>query len=472
MNYNNADYNRRPVSYDGSRPPQYQDGQFGSQSASSAPQRASSDQGFQYHNQHHGQPSDRSTSLDLPPSAAGTGTGTGTGNGGPSLVRPGNFQRRPTNLSEKAVRKGVVPGIDKEGNEVEVNDHVNLEGGLDIILNCEVSQKDPAGITTPYRLLVPALWYDGSSDREKLDGHDGVAAMRRKPTLMKRMGIGRKRGGRSANGEGEGKWGPERSETESYSGSEGTEEEHRPRRVFGLFGSRRRRQDQDEMEEQHQHQHQPQHQPQQQQQKDLPGGMGGQFPREPYSNGPRQGRPVGMPTNPHGSGAQYDNGSPPARREERTRGEQSGQGFGRNESPEIEQQRTAGGRPVSDKYQSTGPGGRFGRDGMQGPPPRSQGQPYRDHQERPWAPPGPKYAKVLGEEAQYGHGRWAVPGPSYGGDPGQASQYQGGASGYQEPNYGQGYGGVEAYREPKARKRWSLRGARRWVGDGGSPSPG
>jgi hypothetical protein len=38
---------------------------------------------------------------------------------------------------------------------------VNLEGGLDITLNCEVNPQDPAGITTPYKLLVPALWFEG-----------------------------------------------------------------------------------------------------------------------------------------------------------------------------------------------------------------------------------------------------------------------------------------------------------------------
>jgi hypothetical protein len=41
------------------------------------------------------------------------------------------------------------------------HEFINLEGGLDITLNCEVSPKDPAGITTPYRLLVPALWFEG-----------------------------------------------------------------------------------------------------------------------------------------------------------------------------------------------------------------------------------------------------------------------------------------------------------------------
>lgn len=51
----------------------------------------------------------------------------------------------------------------KVGNE-ETHGHINLEYGLDIIINCEVSQKDPAGITVPYRLLVPTLWYQGDGD--------------------------------------------------------------------------------------------------------------------------------------------------------------------------------------------------------------------------------------------------------------------------------------------------------------------
>ncbi|KAJ8066421.1 hypothetical protein OCU04_005482 [Sclerotinia nivalis] len=57
------------------------------------------------------------------------------------------FHRTPTGLSEKQIRKGNYQ-------------NVNLEGGLDICLNVEVNQKDPAGITMPYRLLVPALWYE------------------------------------------------------------------------------------------------------------------------------------------------------------------------------------------------------------------------------------------------------------------------------------------------------------------------
>jgi hypothetical protein len=46
---------------------------------------------------------------------------------------------------------------------------VNLEGGLDICLHMEVNSKNPDGITTPYRLLVPRLWY------EEEEGHAGEA---------------------------------------------------------------------------------------------------------------------------------------------------------------------------------------------------------------------------------------------------------------------------------------------------------
>ncbi|CRG92339.1 putative protein YGR266W [Talaromyces islandicus] len=72
--------------------------------------------------------------------------------------RPGVFHRRPTNLSTKAAKRGEL-----EGDE---GPFVNLEGGLDITLNLEINPKDPAGITAPYKLLVPALWYDGGFDPE------------------------------------------------------------------------------------------------------------------------------------------------------------------------------------------------------------------------------------------------------------------------------------------------------------------
>jgi hypothetical protein len=62
------------------------------------------------------------------------------------------FHRTPTGLSERQRRQGV--------------SDINLEGGLDICLNFEVNHKDPAGITMPYRLLVPALWYEEVEEGE------------------------------------------------------------------------------------------------------------------------------------------------------------------------------------------------------------------------------------------------------------------------------------------------------------------
>ncbi|KAL3425422.1 hypothetical protein PVAG01_02213 [Phlyctema vagabunda] len=78
--------------------------------------------------------------------------------GGPpqpgGLVRT-QFHRTPTGLSEKQ-RSGAGDG----------RYDINLEGGLDICLNVEVNQKDPAGITMPYRLLVPRLWYSEDDEAE------------------------------------------------------------------------------------------------------------------------------------------------------------------------------------------------------------------------------------------------------------------------------------------------------------------
>ncbi|UKZ48827.1 hypothetical protein TrVGV298_003061 [Trichoderma virens] len=66
----------------------------------------------------------------------------------PSVPRP--FHRTPTGLSTKELKQA-------ERHEV------NLEGGLDISLNMEVNPKDPTGITLPYRILVPKLFYEYSS---------------------------------------------------------------------------------------------------------------------------------------------------------------------------------------------------------------------------------------------------------------------------------------------------------------------
>lgn len=141
--------------------------------------------------------------------------------------RPGIF-RRPTNLSEKAAKKGGAPiETDSQGNLIgDLSDHVNLEGGLDITLNFEVSQGDPAGITTPYRLLVPALRYDGTSDSQKLDPPHGISGsgVQRGPTLLNKLGFGRTGNRSIADRQGEGNWG-QASESESEGFSEGRHSE-------------------------------------------------------------------------------------------------------------------------------------------------------------------------------------------------------------------------------------------------------
>ena len=89
------------------------------------------------------------------------------------------FHRTPTGLSTKQMRKADRFAVD-------------LEGGLDICLNVEVSPKDPTGITVPYRLLVPKLFYEytpGEDDipaaepaaAEKTSGFRKLLSFRKKP---------------------------------------------------------------------------------------------------------------------------------------------------------------------------------------------------------------------------------------------------------------------------------------------------
>lgn len=138
----------------------------------------------------------------MPTASGNNGTAVSRNVSAPLPTRPvSNFHRRPTNLSEKAAAKGGA-----------TNSHeLNLQYGLDIRLNCEVHQKDPAGYTVSYRLLVPALWYE--------HGVEGLAAPERKPSLLKRLGSlsGSKKG---AFRQGAGEWGGTGSDTRSETGSE------------------------------------------------------------------------------------------------------------------------------------------------------------------------------------------------------------------------------------------------------------
>lgn len=89
--------------------------------------------------------------------------------------RPKPLYRTPTSVSVKQRRNlKRAPTLD-----------INIQGGLDICLNVEVSSKDPAGITVPYRLLVPRLWYDAAEGQEVEMPEQSGGGMKRLLSLSK-----------------------------------------------------------------------------------------------------------------------------------------------------------------------------------------------------------------------------------------------------------------------------------------------
>ena len=93
---------------------------------------------------------------------------------------------------------------------------------MDVVINCEVNQRDPAGITVPYRLLVPALWYDG-------DGDPNTTNPRKSGWLKRGMSMvgGVSRKNTLAGRQGQGMWGGSESTSGSYSESDQEEETFR-----------------------------------------------------------------------------------------------------------------------------------------------------------------------------------------------------------------------------------------------------
>lgn len=161
---------------------------------------------------------------ELPKRAATTTGDGGLRRSSAPLPRPGAFHRRPTNMSDIAAIKG---------DSGESAGLINLEHGLDVVVNCEINQKDPSGHTYPYRLIIPALRYEGHGDENTIPY--------RKKSLIKRLGsIRTKRQNTVADGQGQGEWGKG---SVTPSESEG-EEDVRPRRWS--FGISQRRQYRDQ----------------------------------------------------------------------------------------------------------------------------------------------------------------------------------------------------------------------------------
>ncbi len=132
-------------------------------------------------------------------------------------------------MSENAVARG--------NPYDEVTDHINLEHGLDIVLNCEVNQKDPAGITVPYRLLIPALFYEGQGD-------ENTTHFRNKSLVSRLTSIRGRNRNSLASRKGQGSY--EQGESVTPSDSEGEEEMAQPRPRRWSFGITQRRQYRDQ----------------------------------------------------------------------------------------------------------------------------------------------------------------------------------------------------------------------------------
>ncbi|GAM82693.1 hypothetical protein ANO11243_006760 [Dothideomycetidae sp. 11243] len=98
-------------------------------------------------------------------------------------VRPVSmFHRRPTDIADNYVSQRRDAGDGARDALPDEDPHeINLEGGLDICLNMEVNQRDPSGITVPYRLLVPALFFD------RLQDLNTARFKGPKPTLLERI---------------------------------------------------------------------------------------------------------------------------------------------------------------------------------------------------------------------------------------------------------------------------------------------
>jgi hypothetical protein len=139
-----------------------------------------------------------------------------------SQDRPSTFHRRPSVLGKS--------GLKQKG------DFVNLQGGLEICLNLEVSQHDPAGITAPYRLIVPALDYTPSA----------TDIMEKKPRKSGRFG-GLFGGGRRKTAKiGDDGYSMSGSESGSELGEVSSEDEEgharqKPRSLIPGFGSKNKR---------------------------------------------------------------------------------------------------------------------------------------------------------------------------------------------------------------------------------------
>lgn len=130
-----------------------------------------------------------------------------------SSERPSNFHRRPSLLGKRGQ-----------------SEYINLQGGLDICLNLEVSQNDPAGITAPYRLIVPALDY--SAPPPTGDAAAAAAAAKEQPKSRIGSMFGAFKGGRSRRVVGDDGYSHSEDSVDESESEEELDEEERARQRY------------------------------------------------------------------------------------------------------------------------------------------------------------------------------------------------------------------------------------------------
>lgn len=175
---------------------------------------------------------------------------------------PKPFHRTPTGLSIKQLKRADDFAVD-------------LEDGLDICINAEVSPRDPAGITVPYRILVPRLFHDEDDERR----HDEMLAAEVPEKGFKRfLSFGGKKGKGQGKGEVQEQGGPGGMMSGEESEDEAEEVEEVPRQEH--------RQYHQQVQQQQQYQHQQHYQQPQQHHHQQPQQL--QQPHQPHQPHPQQ----------------------------------------------------------------------------------------------------------------------------------------------------------------------------------------
>lgn len=106
---------------------------------------------------------------------------------GPQLTRFGSMT--PDNAAGLLKR----PGGGLQRRDTRTGAPVNLHQALEITLNVECNQRDPSGITVPYRLIVPSLQYNGPGDRNVVKRQGTLRRMlsgRRRPSFNQDLATG------------------------------------------------------------------------------------------------------------------------------------------------------------------------------------------------------------------------------------------------------------------------------------------